>query len=253
MRLDGKKDLIVFDDMAGFGYRLRLGAGGKVQRSWIVQYRRAGGSRRIRLGSADVLSAEQARVLAKRILGQVASGEDPQGERIERRGKDRLTVGAVVADYLALKKDAVRPRTLAGMTRYLAGGPYFKPLHPMPIDVVSRRDIASRLVAITRGHGSIVAARARAALSAFFAWAMREGLVEQNPVVGTNKPKENDPRDRVLSVDELARVWRACKDDDFGRIVKLLILTGCRRAEIGGMCWSEFDDPEKPSRLIRSD
>ena len=75
----------------------------------------------------------------------------------------------------------------------------------------------------------------------------------ENPVVGTNKPKENDPRDRVLSVDELARVWRACKDDDFGRIVKLLILTGCRRAEIGGMCWSEFDDPEKPSRLIRSD
>ena len=240
LKLDGKKDLIVFDDMPGFGHRLRLGAGGKVLRSWIVQYRRAGGTRRITLGPADVLSAEQARSAAKKILGRVALGEDPQGDRIERRGKDRLTVGAVVADYLDLKKDDVRPRTLAGMTRYLAE--YSKPLHTMPIDVVSRKDVASRLVAITRGHGSVVAARARAALSAFFAWAMREGLCEQNPCIGTNRPKENPARDRVLSDAELAAIWRACGDDDHGRIVRLLILTGCRRAEVGGLAWSEIDD-----------
>src|SRR5262249_21604390 len=30
-------------------------------------------------------------------------------------------------------------------------------------------------------------------------------------------------------------------DDDFGRIVRLLILTGCRRSEVGGMAYSEFD------------
>jgi integrase len=36
-------------------------------------------------------------------------------------------------------------------------------------------------------------------------------------------------------------VWLACGDDDYGRIVKLLILTGCRREEIGGVRWSEID------------
>ena len=48
-------------------------------------------------------------------------------------------------------------------------------------------------------------------------------------------------RDRVLTDRELASIWNACLDDDFGRIVKLLILTGCRREEIGALKWSEID------------
>ena len=59
----------------------------------------------------------------------------------------------------------------------------------------------------------------------------------------------------MLDDKELRKVWLAADGlgHPYAGIVKLLILTGCRRAEIGGMCWSEFDDPEKPSRLIRSD
>ncbi len=45
----------------------------------------------------------------------------------------------------------------------------------------------------------------------------------------------------MLTDHELGAIWRACQDDDFGRIVKLLILTGCRREEIGGLKWSEID------------
>ena len=36
-------------------------------------------------------------------------------------------------------------------------------------------------------------------------------------------------------------------DNDYGRIVRLLILTGCRRDEIGSLRWSEIDNE---SRLI---
>ena len=36
-------------------------------------------------------------------------------------------------------------------------------------------------------------------------------------------------------------MWRACGDDDYGKIVRLMILTSCRRQEIGGMCWDEFN------------
>jgi integrase len=46
----------------------------------------------------------------------------------------------------------------------------------------------------------------------------------------------------VLSDSELAEVWHACPDDDHGRIVKLLMLTGQRRGEVGGMRWSELGD-----------
>jgi integrase len=74
-----------------------------------------------------------------------------------------------------------------------------------------------------------------------FAWSMREGLCEANPVIGTNDPDSQTSRDRVLSDAELAAIWNNCGDDDFGRAVKLLMLTGCRRDEIGSLRWSEID------------
>jgi len=66
LKLDGRRDLIVFDEtLKGFGYRLRLSHDGKrVLRSWIVQYKRAGASRRLSL-SADAITVEAARVWAK--------------------------------------------------------------------------------------------------------------------------------------------------------------------------------------------
>ena len=71
------------------------------------------------LGSAAVLGAEQARVMAKKALGQVANGEDPQADKRDRRGKDRHTLKATVADYLAIKQREVRPRTYTELERYL--------------------------------------------------------------------------------------------------------------------------------------
>jgi integrase len=70
---------------------------------------------------------------------------------------------------------------------------------------------------------------------------LREGLIETNPVIATNKAIEEVPRDRVLTNDELAAIWRTCQDNAFGRIVKLLILTGQRRDEVGGLVRSEVD------------
>ncbi len=71
---------------------------------------------------------------------------------------------------------------------------------------------------------------------------MREGLVESNPVMATNNPAQDMPaRDRVLSDTELRTIWNACQDNDGGKIIKLLMLTGCRREEIGGLKRDEID------------
>ena len=86
------------------------------------------------------------------------------------------------------------------------------------------------------------AARSRDLLHAFFVWALQMGYVEQNPVLGTIKPKEAAGRTRVLSDAELAATWCAAGDDEHGKIVKLLILTAARRQEIGGIRWSELDE-----------
>jgi integrase len=90
-------------------------------------------------------------------------------------------------------------------------------------------------------NGEVAADRARTALSGFFAWAIGEGLCDVNPVIGTNRPNSRKKRDRVLSDDELKAIWASCRDDDYGRIIKLLILLGCRESEIAGMAWSELD------------
>jgi integrase len=71
---------------------------------------------------------------------------------------------------------------------------------------------------------------------------MREALCENNPCIGTNDPdKGSQPRERVLSDAEIKLVWRSCGNDDFGRLVRLLLLSGCRREEIGRLQWSEVD------------
>jgi integrase len=239
----GKTDHIEWDtDIKGFGLRLRRSAGGKVLKSWIVQYRRAGGHRRPTLGSADVLNAEQARLAAKKMLAAVALGQDPQGDRAGRREKDQHSFRSVAEEYLKAKQPQLRRCTWKEITRYLTTGTHFKPLHSMPIDVINRKDVAARLAVISRETSSITAARARSALNAFFVWAMQMGFIEANPVIGTLKPRDSAGRSRVLSDDELAAVWRAASDDtEYGRIIRLLILTGARRQEVGGMCWSELD------------
>jgi integrase len=84
-------------------------------------------------------------------------------------------------------------------------------------------------------------ATVRTSLSAFFSWAAREGYVESNPVSYTNKAIENGSRERVLDEGELAAIWRATDDSQYGAIVRLLMLSGARRDEVASLCWSEVD------------
>ena len=106
--------------------------------------------------------------------------------------------------------------------RYLTGD-YFRDLHVRPLYLVSQRDIAARLVVLEREKGAPTARRARGVLSAMYVWAMRSGIVTINPAIGTPAPAVAPGRSRVLSNDELERIWRACGDDDHGRIIRLLI------------------------------
>lgn len=246
---DGKDDHFEWDDdLPGFGFRLRR-SGDKIGRTWVAQYRHAGQTRRMTLGAASVLSSEQARSEAKRILAEAALRQDPAGMRKRKTAADRFTFAHLAEQYLAAKEGAVRARTFTEARRYLEG-PYFKPLHNMPVDAIGRRDVAARVLAIAQKNGQVAAARARASVSALFSWALENGLAEANPVVGTAKPKPPPSRDRTLSDQELLAVWQATSDaTDFGRIVRLLITTGQRRSEAGGMAWSEVD-VERPEWTI---
>ena len=60
--------------------------------------------------------------------------------------------------------------------------------------------------------------------------------------MNTDRPGEERTRDRVVSDDELCQVWAATEGPgDYNAIVRLLILTGQRREEVGGMRRDEID------------
>src|SRR5262245_13789376 len=228
-------------ELEGFGLRLRRGVG-DVRRTYVAQYRANGRTRRITLGTAERLTPVQARDGARRILARVSLGHDPQAEKQAKRVAAARTFHTVVDAYLAAKQSALRPVSFRITKLYLTG-PYFRPLQAMGLADISHPDIAARLSAITRAHSAHTAAAARRAVSALFRWAMEEGWAQSNPVIGTRRPQEGRPRDRVLTDAELAAVWNASNgDDDHSRIVRLLILLGSRRAEVGGMRRSELDD-----------
>lgn len=58
---------------------------------------------------------------------------------------------------------------------------------------------------------------------------------------GTAKANEGNGRERVLSEAEIAKLLRELGDGRFADIVRLLLLTGQRRNEIGKLAWSEID------------
>jgi integrase len=235
----GKRDAIYFDDkVTGFGMRLRESC----QAVYVFQYRVGRRQRRMPIGRVERLRVEEARKHARKLAARVELGEDPQAykarEKIERAKAD-VTLGGVIESHLEAKAPDWRPKTMKEISYLLRT--LWKPLHRVPAGEVSRADVNARVRKIATENGKTTARYARAALSACLAWAMKEGFpIEQNPVLYTNAPTKPDARDRVLSRDEIAALWNACRGDDFGRIVRLLLCTGCRRQEVGSMAHSEI-------------
>ena len=231
----GKADIIYFDDaLPGFGVRLR--SGGK--RTWIAQYRLGTKQRRIVLGNCEALDADAARTRAKEALAKVQLGSDPQREKAEKRTQASVTLKVVSEQYLTgYAANRLKPRSLVEVQRHLRS--HWAPLAETGIDGLKRAAVSARLAAIARDNGPFAANRARAALSAMYTWAIGEGLAHANPVAGTHRATAEVSRDRVLSDEEIEMVWNHAGPGDFGAIVRLLTLTGCRREEVGAMLWSE--------------
>lgn len=233
----GKSEAFYWDDeMPGFGLRLREGG----SRTFVVQYKIGTKHRRMTLGNAFKVTADDARKQAKQVFGKVVGGHDPASERATRVAEASTSFAASVGDFLQAQATRNRSRTLIETTRYL--NQHWKPLHGMALAKITRAIVAAELRRIARERSPISADRARSALSTFFAWAMGEGACENNPVMGTNKAAgEYKSRDRVLTDAEVVAIWKAADPaTDFGKIVRLLFLTACRRNEIGWLRPSEI-------------
>jgi integrase len=243
----GKSDHIEFDsDIPGFGIRLREGGGKRV---WIFQYKHGAQQRRMTFGHYPAMDVPAARARAEELHAEVKLGHDPAADKAERQAKSGETFGDCVELYLdRRRKDSqLRPSSLREIERHLTRN--LKALHRIRIDQVDRRAIALELARIGTA-APVQANRTGGNLGTFLKWCVQEGLIESNPAAVTNKNPVRS-RDRVLikgdseageiDATELKLIWGALQDDDFGAIMRLLILTGQRAGEIAGLARSEVD------------
>jgi integrase len=232
----GKAEAIFYDDdLPGFGYRLRAGGSAR----WVYTYKIGTQHRRITLGSTTTLSASRARQTAAALQAKVRLGADPAAAKAEGRVHAGETVNAALHTYLAHQRTHIKPLSYRQLERHLVK--HCRALHGQQLAKVDRRTVAARLAIVANKSGPIEANRVRSSLAAFFAWAIREGLVDANPVVGTSRRPEHS-RDRVLSNDELRAIWAATDQSvagDYSAVVRLLMLTGARANEIASLRWSE--------------
>jgi integrase len=232
----GKTEAIFFDaTVPGFGIRIREGG----SRNFVFQYAIGTKHRRLTLGKFPALSVADARRTASTLYAKVKLGEDPAGEKADKQARAGETFGAVLKTYLAQRQETARRQTTySEIERHLARN--LLPLHSLHIAKVDLRAVSVELDRVTREHGAVQSNRTRASLSKFFNWCAGRGIVAANPAAFANRNEEH-PRERVLTAAELKAIWQASPDNDYGAIIKILALTGCRAREVSGLRWSEVD------------
>ena len=284
--LPADKDTIYFDSrLTGFGIRTKPNG----KKTYLIQYRNsAGGVRRFSIGQHGPVTAEKAREEAKKLLGRVAAGEDPSGERKDLARAEtvaELCDAYIAAVELGLKdpRKAVirgkggRPKKASTLRedksrierhiKPLLGGRRVRDLKTKDItkfihDVTvgkTAADIKTKKQGRARVSGGAgIASRTAGLLGGIFQYAVTQGIVDANPCRGVSRPPDGK-RNVRLTADQYKALGDALRlaEAEFEPwqavdAIWALALTGCRKNEIACLQPSEVDVAGQALRLIDS-
>lgn len=236
-----------YTDASLAGFVLCVMPSGK--RVYRVRYG-ADGSKAVTLGDARILALSDARDKARAILGRVADGEDPAGERTAAR-----RVRASASDtFQSLAEGLLKGADLADTTRRSWTWTLTRRVYPLLGErapgEITRPEVREAVAQITERHGTSQAGEALKVARWVLSRAVDADIIPVNPAAGIRKPGKERPRDRVLTAAELRAVWNAAGEAGiYGLAVRAAMLTGARRGEVFGATWPEIDRESRVWRL----
>lgn len=203
------------DNLPGFGIRISQGG----VKSFVIVHGR--GRTRTTLGRHPIVSLQQARKKAREILAERTLG---------KQDAPNISFDAALTDFFEAHISTKRPKT-AGEIKRLLNKHFLPPLRHEKLHEIATHRL-SKIIDGLRSTPS-EASHAFAAARLFFRWAVRRRLLANSPLDGAQSPARATPRTRVLTSEELAKVFLAARAEPsaFSSIVQLLVLTGQRCGE----------------------
>jgi integrase len=247
-KLGARREAIQFEAKTGLGVRVS-----PTNISFIAQVPRKGRKPyRQTLGTYGALTIEQARDALTVLKNKLLIGIDPAEERREAAAREqakaekeeveRLTVRVLVDGWSRSHLSRRRPNYAAGAYRRVVQ--HFASLLDHPAREIDRKKVRLAVERIRDKAGEAAARNSLVSLKSAYRWALRQELIDADPLNGFQLPEKTGDRERVLSLDEARAIFAAAGKLDYpgGAFVKLLLLTGCRRTEIAGLRWDEIKD-----------
>lgn len=209
LELPPKGTYICWDeDTPGFGVRVSQGGA----RTFVFLSPRSKSRVTETIGRYPSVGLKMARSRAKELLLERSTG---------LLQSSSITWDAAVQEFLSEAR--IRPKTLVGYRYDLSVFQFARLRDAGPAELLRQlKKLSDRPAAYHHAYCT---------LRAFFNWAYRRHYVNENPLERMKAPAASTPRERILSEEELKKVWDAC-EGTFGDIVRVLILTGQRRGEI---------------------
>lgn len=239
-----QQDRLEISDTVRLGLRLRVAPTGR--KVWLYEKRVKGGvKRKHTLGPYPQVRVSDARKLAAELELEAMRGID----RIEetRRSKDkeeaarlsRASVRDVLDSYEQLHLSTLRTADERKRMLNKALAPFVN----LSIRELTRVHLQTIIDDKAKQGTMVYANRYKAALSHFAKFAWTRGYTERHIGEGLTGAGRERPRDRVLTLKEVKKIWAKSFEEkgQFGAILRLLILTGQRRSDIAKLRWSEVN------------
>src|SRR5262245_50331694 len=213
-------------------------------KSYVHRYRAGGKTRKDTLGPAvgeGALTLAAAREVVARARRQLE-----QGIAIPRPvlATSSDSVASYVAQFLAKHHEAKNRPSTARAAEYTFGNIVVPAWGTRAVTDMRRRDIIELVEATAAARGPASAERVVRALSKFFGWLLARDVIAASPCPGVSTVLPRRPKARERTLDhhaELRPLLKAASTDNPSDCaIWVLVLTGCRRNEVGGMRWSEL-------------